>query len=128
MNARHSLTAGVCLMFLAVALGAFGAHALRDWATPPELAIWHTAVRYQAWHGLGLIGLGLWMERCEPGRRLQASAVCLLAGALIFSTSLYGLVLVGLPVLGAITPVGGLLMLLGWGLWGWDQLRGGKRA
>ena len=128
MNARHSLTAGVCLMFLAVALGAFGAHALRNWATPPELAIWHTAVRYQAWHGLGLIGLGLWMERSGSDRRLQSSAACLLAGTLIFSMSLYGMVLGDLPVLGAITPVGGLLMLLGWGLWGWGLLRGGNRA
>ena len=127
MNARRSLLAGVLLMMLAVALGAFGAHALRGLLDEQALSIWNTAVRYQAWHGLGLIGLGLWMERHRRHRLLHAASLALLGGSLLFSGSLYALLLSGIRELGMITPVGGLSMILGWGMWGASLLRTEQR-
>ncbi len=123
MRPRHTLLAGVTLMGLAVALGAFGAHALRGALDPRALEIWQTAVRYQAWHGLGLIGLGMWMERRDHPAWSGTSAWALLTGALLFSGSLYALALSGWKALGMITPIGGLLMLTGWALWGWTLYR-----
>jgi uncharacterized membrane protein YgdD (TMEM256/DUF423 family) len=127
MDARRSLLAGVLLMMAAVALGAFGAHALRSQFGEQSLAIWNTAVRYQAWHGLGLIGLGLWMEHHGRRRLLHGSALALLSGTLLFSGSLYALLLTGVRELGMITPIGGLSMILGWGMWAASLLRGEQR-
>ncbi len=123
MRPRHTLLAGVTLMGLAVALGAFGAHALRGTLGPHALEIWQTAVRYQAWHGLALIGLGVWMDRHGRLAGPGAGAWALLVGTLLFSGSLYALALSGWKALGMITPIGGLLMLTGWALWGWALYR-----
>ncbi len=123
MKARSALIAGVLLMLLGVALGAFGAHAIRGWAGPGQIAIWQTATLYQFLHGLGLIGLGLWMELKGEDRLTRQAAVMLLGGVAVFSGSLYLLVLSGNGLLGAITPLGGVSMLAGWGLWGWSLLR-----
>lgn len=102
------LRTGLCLLALAIALGAFGAHGLESLVTEERLATWETAVRYQAWLSLLLVGLGL--------SRLQISNwvfPLLLAGTVIFSGSLYLLVLLDLSILGAITPIGGVLMISG---------------
>ncbi len=107
---------GALLAGTGVALGAFGAHALKSTLTPDMLANFETGVRYQMYHGLGLLGLAL-----LPGQR-RAPAF-LLAGTLIFSGSLYVLSLTGTKWWGAVTPVGGVLQLVGWGLAAWDARR-----
>jgi uncharacterized membrane protein YgdD (TMEM256/DUF423 family) len=109
---RLSIVLGAVLGALTVALGAFGAHALEARVEPEDLAIWQTAVHYQGLHALALIVYGLFAERRERPRML--AAWCFLVGTLIFSGTLYGIVLGGPRWLGAITPLGGTLMIVGW--------------
>ncbi|MFN8607899.1 MAG: DUF423 domain-containing protein [Vulcanimicrobiota bacterium] len=104
---------GFFLAALAVALGAFGAHALKGWLPPERLLTWETAVRYQMY-----AAIGLQVSQYKPGQRLLA------LGALIFSGSLYLLCLTGLGWLGAITPLGGLSMIGGYLLLGREALKG----
>lgn len=106
------------MMAVAVALGAFGAHGLKGHTDAYGLAVWETAVRYHAWHALGLMVLAL-VARGRSGLTLQGKALkvagaCLTGGILIFSGSLYALVLSGQKWLGAITPIGGVLFIVGW--------------
>lgn len=100
--------------FLTVLLGAFGAHALKHSLTPAELSIWQTAVHYQMFHTAALLILGL-MPAARQLRTLRLAGWCLNGGILLFSGSLYLLAVTGRTWLGAITPLGGLLFLLGWG-------------
>jgi len=105
---------------VAVATGAFGAHGLRAWVTPERLAVWHTAVLYHLVHALGLLALGLLaLQLGEFTGSLRWAAWCLLAGIILFSGSLYALVLTDTPWLGAIAPVGGVAFILGWLLLAW---------
>jgi uncharacterized membrane protein YgdD (TMEM256/DUF423 family) len=111
------LTSGV-LGFLGVALGAFGAHALRgflekvpDGAKRAEW--WETASRYHLIHALAM-GLAAYVASRAPGGASTASGLCFAGGVLIFSGSLYVMTLTGVRALGAITPIGGLLMMAGW--------------
>ena len=100
-------------MFLAVALGAFGAHGLRNRGVGPEMIeIWRTAVLYHLVHGLGLLGVAL----AGVARIAWAKVVTglFLAGIALFSGSLYLLVLTGERWLGAVTPLGGVAFLAGW--------------
>jgi len=106
---------GACWGFVGVACGAFGAHALRARLTPEMLAVWRTAVEYQFWHALALIAVGL-LALVRPGPLLAAAAWCFTLGLLLFSGSLYALVLSGVRGLGAVTPFGGLLLLAAWAL------------
>ena len=99
--------------FLGVALGAFGAHALRQRLDSDMLRVWETAVNYQFWHALALLGVGLLLLRGASGW-LNASGLLFAVGIVLFSGSLYALALSGIRVLGAITPLGGLLFLAGW--------------
>jgi len=108
--------------FLAVALGAFGAHGLRDRLTPDLLAIFEVGVRYHMYHALALIGVALALERW-PSPAIQWAGWCFLAGTLIFSGSLYVLALTGVRWLGAITPLGGVAFLAGWLLLAWGAMR-----
>jgi uncharacterized membrane protein YgdD (TMEM256/DUF423 family) len=100
--------------FVTVLLGAFGAHALKNSLTPAALAIWQTAVHYQMFHTSALLVLGLIPAARQP-RTLHLAGWCLGAGILLFSGSLYLLAITAWTWLGAITPLGGLLFLLGWG-------------
>jgi uncharacterized membrane protein YgdD (TMEM256/DUF423 family) len=99
---------------LAVAAGAFGAHALRARLEPGDLLVFETGARYQMYHGLALIAAGLVAERW-PGPLAGIAGWCFLAGIVLFSGSLYALTLTGVRGLGAITPLGGLAFLTGWG-------------
>jgi uncharacterized membrane protein YgdD (TMEM256/DUF423 family) len=110
---RLWLTIGALYGFLGVAFGAFGAHALRARLSADALAIWKTAVEYQFYHALALLLVGLWIAQ-QPMRALNVAGICFALGTLLFSGSLYVLALSGVRVLGAITPFGGLLFLLGW--------------
>ena len=120
---RKVFAAGAMLAGLGVALGAFGAHGLKAVVSPEMLAVFETGVRYQMYHGLGLLGLA-WAIGRWPERRLAAAAWLLLAGTVVFSGSLYILALTDTRWLGAITPLGGVALIAGWGLTAW---RLGKR-
>jgi uncharacterized membrane protein YgdD (TMEM256/DUF423 family) len=106
---------GALLAFLGVAFGAFGAHALRARLTPADLAIFETGVRYQMYHALALLVVA-WAVTRWPEGSVHAAGWAFLVGVLVFSGSLYVLVLTGLRWMGAITPLGGILLLLGWAL------------
>ncbi len=112
------VAAGALTLGLGVALGAFGAHALRDALGPAALGWWQTGVSYQMWHGLALLALG-------TGRidRVTLLACLLGLGTLIFSGSLYVMALADMRWLGAITPIGGTLMIAGWLLLAWRAWR-----
>lgn len=108
------ISAGAILGFLAVAAGAFGAHALRDRLDPSSLAAFETAARYQMYSALALLLLGVLVRRRRRSPALSAAAWSLLLGAVLFSGSLYALALSGIRGLGAVTPFGGALQLFGW--------------
>jgi uncharacterized membrane protein YgdD (TMEM256/DUF423 family) len=97
-----------------VALGAFGAHALKARLPAELLATWNTAVQYHLWHALGLIATGLAAALVADGPWLRAAGTLLLAGILLFSGSLYALALGAPKALGAVAPFGGLALILGW--------------
>jgi uncharacterized membrane protein YgdD (TMEM256/DUF423 family) len=97
----------------AVAAGAFGAHALKARLAPDLLAVFDTAARYQMVHALALLATA-WAVSRWPGWRTRLAGGCFIVGTLIFSGSLYALALTGVRALGAITPVGGVLMIAGW--------------
>ena len=115
MNERSLIIAGAGNMFVAVAAGAFGAHGLRQILSAEMLAIWQTGVTYQIAHGLGLLAIAALAPRLKS--RLTAWAgMAILIGIVLFSGSLYALALSGVRILGAITPLGGIGFLLGWGM------------
>jgi len=98
---------------IAVALGAFGAHSLRDRLAADLLAVFETGVRYHMFHALALLGAA-WAVARWPGSLATAAGWLFVAGTLVFSGSLYALSLSGQRWLGAITPFGGVAFLLGW--------------
>lgn len=100
------------LLALAVALGAFGAHALTDVLTPERLETWETAVFYHTWNALGVILVALISKLFEI--RLKRVADLILLGIFIFSGSLYTLCLTSIGWFGAITPIGGLFLIIAW--------------
>ena len=106
----HSAKLGAILGFFAVALGAFGAHALEGIVTPERLKTFETAVRYQMYHALALLVMTVLPERS------QWAANLLFLGTLIFSGSLYLLVATNLTWFGAVAPIGGVLLLTGWAM------------
>ncbi|MBS0380732.1 MAG: DUF423 domain-containing protein [Proteobacteria bacterium] len=110
------------LLALATACGAFGAHALKASLPPERLALWETAVRYQFFQALGLMGIGLALRGADlPALRLSAHLI--LIGTVLFCGSLY---LLAFPVprgFGAVAPVGGLALIAGWILFAWGLYR-----
>jgi len=116
---RWILVAGAVAGLLGVALGAFGAHALRGRLSPAELQVWQTAVQYHQWHALALMVLGAIALLRPDWEALRWVAGLMLAGLVLFSGSLYLLCLLGERWLGAVTPVGGGLWLVAWALAAW---------
>jgi uncharacterized membrane protein YgdD (TMEM256/DUF423 family) len=119
---RQLLLACAANGFLAVALGAFGAHGLKTrLADLPDvarrLAWWDTASHYHLIHALALGLLAIACERVAP-RWLGRASIAMLIGMLLFSGSLYAMTLTGMTALGAVTPFGGLALLVGWALLG----------
>ncbi|MEQ1438424.1 DUF423 domain-containing protein [Fontimonas sp. SYSU GA230001] len=110
------LVIGAAYGLIGVALGAFGAHALRARLPADLLAVWKTAVEYQLVHALALLAVGLLLRQHGSAGLLQPAGACFAGGVLLFSGSLYALSLSGVRVLGAITPLGGVLFLAGWAL------------
>ena len=117
MSARSFLLIGLLSMLVAVVLGAFGAHGLRAVVTPERLQTWQTATEYHFIHALGLIALAVWMEGKSSSRLVQLCGLLLIAGVLLFSGSLYLLVLADTAMLGIITPFGGLCFIAAWACW-----------
>jgi uncharacterized membrane protein YgdD (TMEM256/DUF423 family) len=107
MTAALMTRLGAGFMFLAVGLGAFGAHALKNRLTPDMLAVFETGVKYQVYHALALLLLAAL-------RGPSKAAWCFTAGIVLFSGSLYVLALTGVRKWGAVTPIGGVLFLAGW--------------
>jgi uncharacterized membrane protein YgdD (TMEM256/DUF423 family) len=110
--------AGAVSALIAVAAGAFGAHALRNRLTAEMLAVFETGARYQMYHALGLFAVAWAMQRWGNWQCAWAGWL-FIVGSVIFSGSLYALSLSGIRWLGAITPLGGISFLLGWGCLAW---------
>lgn len=123
-GAKTFLAIGGIAALLAVALGAFGAHALKNVVPAEMLAVWHTAVEYHLFHALGLLAVGLVAAQLPGSTLLKWSGWLMLAGILLFSGSLYALALSGLSWLGAVTPAGGLAFIAAWTLFVTALLRG----
>jgi uncharacterized membrane protein YgdD (TMEM256/DUF423 family) len=104
---------GCAMAFVAVAAGAFGAHALRARLDAPALAVWETAARYNMYHALALLAVALAAGRW-PGGGWPLAGWLFTAGIAVFCGSLYLLAFTGIRWLGAITPIGGLCFLAGW--------------
>jgi uncharacterized membrane protein YgdD (TMEM256/DUF423 family) len=110
---------GAALAFLGIALGAFGAHAIRDAIPPDRLAVYQTGVQYHQLHAVALILVGLLHDRVpQRGARriVSVSGWLFVVGIVVFAGSLYALALSSVRALGAITPLGGLCFLAGWAL------------
>lgn len=105
---------GAIVMFLSVALGAFGAHGLRSVLSPEQLAVYQTGVHYQMIHGIGLILIAILLGKYAHIGLLSAAGWAMFIGILLFSGSLYALTLTGISKLGMITPFGGVAFLIGW--------------
>lgn len=110
---RTFLLLGSLFAFLAVAAGAFGAHALSGKLAPDRLTLFETAARYQMYHALALLAVALIAERW-PGGVLAAAGWSFTAGIVVFCGTIYALAFGAPRWLGAVTPLGGLGFLLGW--------------
>ena len=113
---------GALFGFLAVAAGAFGAHALQRRLPADLLSVFETGARYQMYHALALLLVGLLVARA-PSAALHAAGWLFIAGVALFSGSLYVLALSGIRVLGAVTPLGGVCLLAAWALLAWSAFQ-----
>jgi len=126
-RASRALLLGAVLGLLGVATGAFGAHGLRDAVSARDLEIWQTGAHYQQLHAVVLVAIGLVVR--APGRALGTATVLLTLGIVVFSGTLYAMVLGAPRWLGAITPLGGLCLMAGWAALAAHALaRRGERA
>jgi uncharacterized membrane protein YgdD (TMEM256/DUF423 family) len=123
MNARLALTLAGIFMFVAVALGAFGAHMLRGRLDPEMTVVWQTAVQYHTWHALALLGIGSLLLHFPQNRGLKLAAWLFVAGNVLFAGSLYFIAETGLRIMGAVTPLGGAAFLAGWVVLAWSVWR-----
>lgn len=113
---------GAVSALIAVAAGAFGAHALAGRLPADLLDVWHTAARYQIYHALALLAVA-WATTRWPSAATTAAGWLFIAGTVLFSGSLYLLALTGRRWLGAVTPLGGVAFLIGWGCLAWAAFR-----
>jgi uncharacterized membrane protein YgdD (TMEM256/DUF423 family) len=117
------ILAGSILGAFGVAIGAFGAHALKNMLTATNrIDTFETAVKYQFYHALALILVGIIFQSI-PSKTLNYSGYSMILGTLIFSGSLYIICFTGIKAFGAIAPIGGTLMIIGWALLFWSVLK-----
>jgi uncharacterized membrane protein YgdD (TMEM256/DUF423 family) len=119
---RFFVIAGALSAFMAVGMGAFGAHGLSQKLTPASLQTFEVGARYQMYHAIALVALGFAIDRWPRGE-FTVGGWCFLIGSVLFSGSLYALSLSDIRWLGAITPFGGLAFLLGWLSLAWGAWR-----
>ena len=117
-----ALVVGAVAAAVGVAAGAFGAHALQDVVTPERLATWRTGANYAQVHALALVLVGT-LGTARPALRLGAVAALFAAGLVLFSGSLFALVLLDAAWLGAVTPLGGAAFIGGWLVLAWRVTR-----
>lgn len=122
-SAKLFLAAGSLLALAAVALGAFGAHALKSRLSADALAVWQTGIQYHFYHALGLLAVGLVAQVFPESAPLKWSGWLMLAGIALFSGSLYALALSGERWLGAMAPFGGSAFLVAWALFATAVIR-----
>lgn len=116
MKSSMFLGLGAILAAISVAGGAFASHALKDRLTERALEIFETGTRYQMYHSLALLLVALFLSQSQTGQSfLIGAGIAFLVGITLFSGSLYALALSGIKWLGAITPLGGVAFLIGWG-------------
>jgi len=104
---------GAIFMVLAVGLGAFGAHGLKNVVTKEMLVIFHTGVEYQFYHALGLFCVAF-VANFDESKRVKIAGYSMIFGILVFSGSLYAMTFTGIKILGAITPIGGVAFIVAW--------------
>ena len=121
MTANRFIAIGSVLAAAGVAAGAFGAHALSSSITPERVNVFETAARYHQIHAIAIIASGL-IAANWPSSRVNAAAYLFLSGVILFSGSLYALVLTDTAWLGAVTPFGGVALIGGWCALGWGAL------
>jgi uncharacterized membrane protein YgdD (TMEM256/DUF423 family) len=125
-HARRFMMLGALLVALATIVGAFGAHALKTRLPVDRYEVLQTAVHYQFFHALGLLAIGLMLERRDTSA-LVVAGLLLCVGIVLFSGSLYALVAGAPIVLGVVTPAGGLCLISAWLIVAWSfTLRLGK--
>jgi uncharacterized membrane protein YgdD (TMEM256/DUF423 family) len=122
MKAKNWLALSGLNMALAVGLGAFGAHGLKEALDAAQMATWQTAVQYHLVHGLALFALALWLHEEAPAWAGKV-AMGLLLGMILFSGSLYAWVLTDQHFLVFITPIGGSVWLVTWLLLAWKAVQ-----
>jgi uncharacterized membrane protein YgdD (TMEM256/DUF423 family) len=120
--AKSSLLAGTGLLALAVIIGAFGAHGIKNMVTPEKLVTFETGVRYHFYHAFGLVLLGLY--QLHSTAKLKVSHWAFIVGILLFSFNCYFYVLSDMKVFAMIVPVGGTLFIVGWTAFFWKILKG----
>ncbi|CAI6020973.1 hypothetical protein PAECIP112173_00250 [Paenibacillus sp. JJ-100] len=125
---RRWMMVGAILTMLSVAIGAFGAHMLKDRIGASAIATYETGVQYHMIHALGLLIIGLTAGQLGASMKLRWAARLLFAGIIIFSGSLYILSISGIKILGAITPIGGVAFIIGWLLFALDVWQRGKNS
>lgn len=110
------LLLGAINMLLAVVLGAFGSHGLKDKLEERLFSAYSTGVEYHFYHALGLLAVGILIQSMGDSNLLKASGWTMFSGICLFSGSLYALAITGNKLLGPVTPIGGLLFIISWGL------------
>ncbi|MFY7993419.1 MAG: DUF423 domain-containing protein [Bacteriovoracaceae bacterium] len=121
-DSKHSLVLGSFLLGLAVMIGAFGAHGLKNLVEPRLLETFETGVRYHFYHGFGLLFLGL-LQAMIPNLKTKVSTFAFVVGILLFSFNCYFYVISGTKIFAMIVPLGGVLFILGWMNLSWQLLR-----
>ncbi|MEC0107305.1 DUF423 domain-containing protein [Paenibacillus taichungensis] len=123
---RKWMMLGAVMTMLSVAIGAFGAHMLKEKIGADAIAVYETGVQYHMIHAIGLLIIGLTAGQLGPSTKLKWAARLLFIGIIIFSGSLYVLSISGIKILGAITPIGGVAFIVGWLLLAIDVWQRGK--
>jgi uncharacterized membrane protein YgdD (TMEM256/DUF423 family) len=114
--ARNLIAAGAALAFVAVGLGAFGAHALKAQLSAEMLAVYQTGVQYHLPHAIAVVLIGVLASQMPASKLLPVAGWAMVVGVVIFSGSLYALSVTGIRMLGAITPIGGVALLVAWAM------------